>query len=160
MIPNCVFASAIRPDSARTILHDREVVLDGEVHAFVGQLRLRAFVQAQVLDLQQNVTRLATTERSMDGFVVRLNQIVDRFLLERKAHDRRHDLEELSEFLLGGINHFDLVRDATQKCVIDEILGFEVCRETRPIGQTGLRSIYRWGESGSRSVFPGVRSSD
>ena len=93
-------------------LHDGEVVPDGEVEAFGGDLFLSLLVHAEVPDLHQQVTRLAGSERPVDRPVVGFDQMVNRFGVVNHAEFWGHDLKELTEVLLGRIGHFNLVRDA------------------------------------------------
>lgn len=51
-------------------LHDREIVIDGEVDVFIFHLDRKFVVLAEAFYLQQKVARLAIAKWSVDGAIV------------------------------------------------------------------------------------------
>ena len=62
--------------------HDREVVHRGEVEVLGLQLEWQVVVDAVVADLEQEVARLAASERPADALVVVLDQVIDSRLID------------------------------------------------------------------------------
>src|SRR5205814_747775 len=85
-------------------------------------------IKAQIANLQEQVARLTVAKRPL-LLVITNDQMIDAVSAQVEPHLRREDLEELAELILRRIDHVDLVRNAPQEGVVDQVLGFEVGRE-------------------------------
>lgn len=95
------------------MLHDREVILAGEVDRFFAHLDRDFPVLAVIDDLQQQIARMAITERAILREIVRFQQILNYVGLEFDLQHLAHDREQLDKVLRGRIGHFNLVRNSS-----------------------------------------------
>ena len=59
----------------------REIIRGGEIEMIGRELERVALIEAVITDLQQQVTWLAAAEGPVHGFVVFLDQVLDRFFV-------------------------------------------------------------------------------
>ena len=91
MLPACrPFGTGVGVSVA---LHHGEVILAGEINRFPGQCHWLAGVKAEVLNLQQQVTRVAAPKRTFRRDIVTLYQIVDCPIVVVDVKLGTHDLE-------------------------------------------------------------------
>src|SRR5262249_52989690 len=89
--------SRLRP--REVTLHHRKIALAGEVDRG-GRHFQRQFVEvAKTTNLKQQVARLTTAERPVDGTIVLFNQMVHGVFAKLKTHLRRHKFEQIAELL-------------------------------------------------------------
>lgn len=113
----------------RTRLHDREVVIDGEVDGLFGHLQRDVVEQAVRANLHQKIAGLAVSEGPTYPFVMGRDQVIEQFGFVGDLHGFRHDVEQSAKIGFAGVGDFDLVRDTTQERIIDEVFGLQVGAE-------------------------------
>lgn len=80
-------------------------------------------------DLQKQVARVAIAHGATDRLEVLFDEVIDHIGTKRDFCDSAHDLEKFAESLFCWILDFDLVRNSTQKRVVDKVFWLEIGAE-------------------------------
>jgi len=102
-------------------LHHGKVVFAGKIEVLVSELWLQFIVQAVILYLQQQVSRLTHPHRTPHGTVMRFDQIFDRVITKRYPHARTENPEQRPKIILTRVRSLNFVGDAPQEGIIHQI---------------------------------------
>ena len=69
---------------------------------------------------------MAISHRAIHRLEMFFNQVHQWLGFEFELHDFAHDFEKLAKLFQRWVFDFDLVRNPSQECIVDQILGFEV----------------------------------
>lgn len=119
-------------------LHNREVVLNGEIKVGPREFWLDRVKEAERADLQEKIAGVAIAEWAIVRFVMLGDEVIDGFLTMGDFQGAAHDFKELSERFFRGIGYFDFVRDTSKECVVDEVFGFQVSTENHQLIEGNL----------------------